>query len=843
MRASWRELICSMALSAACAAATAQPFSVDLMVKAEGVAEVMFSPAGDRLLLEKLNAYEDSPNFAWDHAFTRDRSTLLTVDADGVRAVSSRPDERVWFASYSPRGSKAAVGWFDGDQAKAGVYDFQSGQLKKFDFLVGFLGSCVFDCPHWLSEDEFIHVAVDAQEQQKQLSVIQYTEQSTHRWALDTWKGKQPAVAVLGSGAHRSSTVDNESTLVRVNARTGEVRELGRGVIRGLSLSPDRRRLAVVREVGVLDIAGLQLQAVVGHAMSYELAIYDLATGATESFPCKGCNVSRASLRWSPSGNKLFFATRQVRDGKMAHEHHIYDFRRARLERFEPRGIPFDTEANQEHYTYDVPFVWLTESTPAVRITRRQAGSDAAAQYEWFALPPGRAPVSLTKGLSSRHPLSEYLAVHDGHLLMMVDGDVWRLSANGARKNLTQDIAEPLHPWCPPYGFYRGHSAIKQCRSGEIRANDREVIRRGWLTFTTMREGASTDDVLFLNVASGERQRLAKPSSDAELVSASAPAKAAVYMRNDADGDRLLLIDKSGAVRELLHFNRHLAGVTPAKAVMLTRREPTDREDRYDWLLLPADHKPGDRHPLLVYFYPDTEYSPDWRSDGVRTVTFLNMQLAAARGYAVLFASMRIASYGQRGNPMVDMHEQLIHAAENAVQAGYADPERWAVMGHSYGGYGVASVVTQTNRFKAAIALAGTYNLTSGYANGLAPTRATGHAHGRSYGAEWSESGQGRMGVPPWQDPQRYIDNSPFFHAHQIETPLLLIHGDEDFVHVNGAEQLFAALYRQGKDAQLLRYWGEGHIFYSPANIRDMWDRIFAWLERYLQADTATDAS
>jgi Dipeptidyl aminopeptidases/acylaminoacyl-peptidases len=53
-------------------------------------------------------------------------------------------------------------------------------------------------------------------------------------------------------------------------------------------------------------------------------------------------------------------------------------------------------------------------------------------------------------------------------------------------------------------------------------------------------------------------------------------------------------------------------------------------------------------------------------------------------------------------------------------------------------------------------------------------------------------------------------------------------------VNVNEAEQLFAALHRQGKDVQLVRYWGEGHIIQSPANIADLWQRIFAFLEEQL---------
>ena len=95
------------------------------------------------------------------------------------------------------------------------------------------------------------------------------------------------------------------------------------------------------------------------------------------------------------------------------------------------------------------------------------------------------------------------------------------------------------------------------------------------------------------------------------------------------------------------------------------------------------------------------------------------------------------------------------------------------------------------------------------------------------------------MGVPPWKDPERYMRNSPLFSADQIETPLLLIHGDDDFVDVTQPQELFNALQRQGKDSVFLRYWGEDHTFGSPANIRDMWQRIFAWFDDYL--DIARD--
>src|SRR3546814_19490260 len=101
--------------------------------------------------------------------------------------------------------------------------------------------------------------------------------------------------------------------------------------------------------------------------------------------------------------------------------------------------------------------------------------------------------------------------------------------------------------------------------------------------------------------------------------------------------------------------------------------------------------------------------------------------------------------------------------------------------------------------FKAAISLDGPANLTSGYAIGMNQRKAFEVPEGLHFGALWSEGGQGRMGVPPWRDPQRSIANSPLFWAHPTETPLLLIHGDLAFVTGNDAEQLFSQPPRHGK--------------------------------------------
>lgn len=61
----------------------------------------------------------------------------------------------------------------------------------------------------------------------------------------------------------------------------------------------------------------------------------------------------------------------------------------------------------------------------------------------------------------------------------------------------------------------------------------------------------------------------------------------------------------------------------------------------------------------------------------------------------------------------------------------------------------------------------------------------------------------------------------------------MIVQGDMDYVPIQQGEEFFQGLYRLGKRADFVRYWGEGHVLCSPANIRDMWQRIFDWFEQF----------
>src|SRR3546814_5125352 len=88
------------------------------------------------------------------------------------------------------------------------------------------------------------------------------------------------------------------------------------------------------------------------------------------------------------------------------------------------------------------------------------------------------------------------------------------------------------------------------------------------------------------------------------------------------------------------------------------------------------------------------------------------------------------------------------------------------------------------------------------------------------------ETSQGGMGAPPWDDPERYLRNSPLMHVKDIETPIMLLSGDRDHVPTQQDEAFFTALTRLDKEAVPLGYFGDDHVYPSSATISEMWRRI-----------------
>lgn len=248
-------------------------------------------------------------------------------------------------------------------------------------------------------------------------------------------------------------------------------------------------------------------------------------------------------------------------------------------------------------------------------------------------------------------------------------------------------------------------------------------------------------------------------------------------------------------------------------------------------LLLPHGAKAGDRLPAIVMIYSGSDLSTRATYYGGGMGNTVPSQVFTSRGFAVVMANVVLSAEGQPGNPIQQMVDILLPQVYAAANAGYIDMGRLAVSGQSYGGYSTGAIVSQTHLFRAGIPVNGLFDLMSSYGRM--------DEMGDSHGVRWSEAGQGRMGDSPWANPQRYIDNSPYYRADRIRTPLLIVAGERDTtVPYEESKKLFVALRRMERPAQLAIYPGEGHVIstWSVAHAADVSQRMVEFLRKHLGA-------
>lgn len=290
--------------------------------------------------------------------------------------------------------------------------------------------------------------------------------------------------------------------------------------------------------------------------------------------------------------------------------------------------------------------------------------------------------------------------------------------------------------------------------------------------------------------------------------------------------------------RTILTLNAHLAAIDWGEIRMIDYTSLSGKALQGQ-LILPPGYLPGTRYPLLVWYYPgmvDAVRGGYWKDPYLAGV--YNLQLYAARGYAVLVPSTPLT----RGSGPSAIYPQLANglypAVDMVVSLGIADPARMGLFGQSFGGYGVYGLVTQTDRFKAAVAMAGFTDLATTHGTfDAAAVGWPGVAQDKSANPTILQMANGFYS-PPYSDPALYAANSPLTYVGKVRTPLLMAHGSLDVRGgIEQAEAFFTELDQQGKPARLLRYEGENHsLAASPANVRHLYGEIVAWFDHYLKA-------
>jgi len=240
-------------------------------------------------------------------------------------------------------------------------------------------------------------------------------------------------------------------------------------------------------------------------------------------------------------------------------------------------------------------------------------------------------------------------------------------------------------------------------------------------------------------------------------------------------------------------------------------------------LYKPDDFDPSRKYPMMVYFY-------ERNSDGLHRYTVpaagsssINRSFYVSRGYLFFVPDIPY----ELGHPGESAADAVIPGVLSILDSGFVDRDRIGVQGHSWGGYQISWIITRSNLFAAAEAGAPVVNMTSAY-GGI--RWGTGMVRQFQY-----EQTQSRIGGTLWDRPLEYLDNSPLFQADKIQTPLLMMHNDQDTAvpWYQGIE-MFVAMRRLGKPTWLLNYNGEPHGLRREANRRDFAIRMQQFFDHYL---------
>ncbi|MHC1780940.1 MAG: alpha/beta hydrolase family protein [Bacteroidales bacterium] len=240
-------------------------------------------------------------------------------------------------------------------------------------------------------------------------------------------------------------------------------------------------------------------------------------------------------------------------------------------------------------------------------------------------------------------------------------------------------------------------------------------------------------------------------------------------------------------------------------------------------LYTPVDYDSTRTYPVIVYFYETMSQDAHYFYTPAPTTSTINPLMFVSRGYVVFMPDIRF-EIGWPGRSSVNIVES---GTRYLFEKGIADRDRIGVQGHSWGGYQVAYLITQTDLFRCACSETAVANMTSAY-SGLR----AGAGKPRMF---MYESTQSRIGGNLWDKQQNYIQNSPLFFLDKVTTPLLSRHsdGDEAVPYSQGLE-LFIGLKRLDKEVWMFNYKGDGHNIKKREIAEDWTRRMDEYFDYYL---------
>jgi dipeptidyl aminopeptidase/acylaminoacyl peptidase len=557
-------------------------------------------------------------------------------------------------------------------------------------------------------------------------------------------------------------------------------------------------------------------------------ALYVIASGGGEARKLTDLKESVEAIAWSPDSSRIAFTAR-VRDEAYDEE----DERKRKPRRFtrvfhKLDSVGFTGDRRKQLFVVDVDGGEPRQLTSGDFEHDSPAWSPDGKRIVFDGLRDERWDTELINRL--------YVLDADGGEPQALTGDEGSyegpsFSPDGARIAYRMVVEDGTYPHHSQVGVMNADGTDKQLLTTSL---DRQCA-----PYPDYREPLWDGDRLVFSIEDGGNVHLytvpADGSAQPELLLGGERAITGYDLQNGA----LAFVASTYTTMREVYAGTEARRISDVGSAFVAGRELAEPErftavshDGYEvdgWIVRPAGFEPGKRYPTLLTIHggPFTQYG---------TGFFDEVQVYSGAGYVVLFSNPRGGSgyseaHGRaiRG-PLGDAgpgwgvhdYEDLMAVVDTAVERyDFVDPERLGVLGGSYGGFMTSWIIGHTNRFKTAISERAVNNLVSMFG---------------SSDLFWVFERQ--FGGPLWDNVDAYLERSPSTYAQQMETPVLVLHSEQDLrCNIEQGEHLFTLLRLLGKDVEMVRFPAESHELSragSPLHRVQRFETILEWFGRSL---------
>jgi dipeptidyl aminopeptidase/acylaminoacyl peptidase len=282
--------------------------------------------------------------------------------------------------------------------------------------------------------------------------------------------------------------------------------------------------------------------------------------------------------------------------------------------------------------------------------------------------------------------------------------------------------------------------------------------------------------------------------------------------------------DGKNTLKQITYLNKDLLSKLEFNSVETFWCDGADGDKVQSILIKPPFFDPAKKYPMifLIHGGPQGHWADDFHYRW-------NIQLFASKGYVVVAPNPRGSTgYGQKFTDEISqdwggkVYTDLMNSYDYAVKNfNFIDAKNTFAAGASYGGYMINWIAGHTDRFNALVCHDGVFNLESEYGTTE-----------ELWFPEWEYGGT------PWEKREIYEKWSPHRYIHNAKTPMLVIHGANDFrVPEEQAFQLFTSLQRLGIKSKFLYFPDETHFVTKPQNSLLWWKTVFDWFNEHIKTE------